>query len=275
MKKNRTNKKRMIVILLVLITGAGAGAAVGAFFALTHDLPQIRELQTFKPSAVTRIYSVDNHLLAELFQEKRDPVPLDAIPDYLKQALVATEDRKFYNHGGVDVKGVMRALIKDIMAGKYVEGASTITQQLAKTLFLSPKKTITRKIREAFLAFQLERRYTKNEILAFYLNQIYLGSGAYGVSAAAKTFFGKELSELDLSECALIAAMPKAPSRFSPLVNPKLAIQRRNIVLRQMRLTDIISRDQYDAAVNAPLKLAEKKARSIQASYFVDYVKRL
>ncbi|MCD6271798.1 MAG: transglycosylase domain-containing protein, partial [Deltaproteobacteria bacterium] len=222
---------------------------IGVFLAITRDLPQIRALETYRPSAVTRIYSSDNILLAELFAEKRDPVPIEDIPAFLKEALVATEDRKFYNHIGIDLKGIMRAIIKDIMAGAFVEGASTITQQLTKTLFLTSRKTLMRKIKEALLALQLERRYTKSEILELYLNQVYFGSGAYGVESAARIFFGKSVKELNLAESALIAGMPKAPSVYSPLINPELAIKRRNIVLKQMLQTGIINKKAYKNAI--------------------------
>ena len=167
------------LVLLTLILGLLSGATAGALLALTRDLPQIRQLENFEPSAVTRVYSADHMLLAEWFVERRTPVPIDRIPANLKAALVAVEDRKFYAHSGIDIKGILRAVAKDIMAGEFVEGASTITQQLAKTLFLTREKKLSRKIREAILAIQLERRYTKDEILAFYLNQIYFGSGAY------------------------------------------------------------------------------------------------
>ncbi len=186
----RINKSK-VIILIVVFSGILCGIIAGVFFGLTRDLPQIRALEDFKPSAVTRIYSADKVLLAELFIEKRDPVPLKDIPHYLKTALIATEDRKFYKHTGVDIKGILRAIIKNICAGEYVEGASTITQQLAKTLFLTPKKTIIRKMKEAVLSFQLERRYTKDEILKLYLNQVYFGSGAYGVESAARLFLEK------------------------------------------------------------------------------------
>ena len=168
MLKIRLHKSKLSIFLL-LIAGVLCGTMAGAFFAFTHDLPQIRSLENFKPDAVTRIYSSDRVVLAELFIEKREPVSLAAIPRFLKDALVATEDRKFYKHSGVDLKGIARAIIKDIRAGEFVEGASTITQQLAKTLFLTPRKTLVRKIKEAILAFQLERRYTKDEILELYL----------------------------------------------------------------------------------------------------------
>ncbi len=246
----------------------------GVFLAITRDLPQIRSLETYRPSAVTRIYSSDNILLAELFAEKRDPVPVEDIPAFLKEALVATEDRSFYNHIGIDLKGIMRAIIKDIMAGEFVEGASTITQQLTKTLFLTPRKTLIRKIKEVLLALQLERRYTKNEILELYLNQIYFGSGAYGVESAARIFFGKSVKELNLAESALVAGMPKAPSRYSPLINQELAIKRRNIVLKQMLQTGIINKNAYQNAIKEALHPAAPNAKSVKAPYFIEYIKK-
>jgi penicillin-binding protein 1A len=269
----RLNKNK-IIIFCVLILGVICGGIAGAFLAFTHDLPQIRSLENFRPDAVTRIYSSDKVVLAELFIEKREPVPLKAIPRFLKAALVATEDRKFYKHSGVDLKGIARAIIKDIKAGEFVEGASTITQQLSKTLFLTPRKTLVRKIKEAILAFQLERRYTKDEILELYLNQVYFGSGAYGVQSAAKIFFGKSAKDLNLAECALVASMPKSPSRYSPLVNPDLAIKRRNIVLRQMRDTDIISEPAYQQALKEELYTKGRKFMQSKAPYFVEYVKK-
>ncbi|MEE4263143.1 MAG: PBP1A family penicillin-binding protein [Desulfobacteraceae bacterium] len=267
----RFNKKTL-TILIVLLAGLATGVIIGGFFAFTHDLPQIRSLESFRPHTVTRIFSVNKVLLDEIYLEKRDPVPLKQIPHYLRAALVATEDRKFYNHSGVDVKGIARAIVKDIKAGKFVEGASTITQQLAKTLFLTSRKSIVRKIKEAILAFQLERRYTKDEILELYLNQVYFGSGAYGVASAAGIFFGKSVQDLSLAESALIAGMPKSPSRYSPLVNKELALKRRNIVLKQMRDTDIITADEYDRAVKEEINPHERQ-KSIRAPYFVEYVK--
>ena len=264
--------KKTVTVIGVLLTGLITGVLVGAFFALTHDLPQIRSLENFRPPTVTRIFSVRKVLLDELYLEKRDPVPLKQIPPYLKAALVATEDRKFYKHSGVDIKGIARAIIKDIKARKFVEGASTITQQLAKTLFLTPRKTIVRKIKEAILAFQLERRYTKEEILELYLNQVYFGSGAYGVASAASIFFGKTVQDLNLAECALIAGMPKSPSRYSPLVNKDLALKRRNTVLKQMRETNIIASDEYNRAINEDIHILNRR-KSTRAPYFIQYVK--
>jgi len=271
--KSLLNKKTATVFI-VLLAGISAGVLVGAFFALTHDLPQIRNLETFRPQAVTRVYAADKQLLAELYLEKRDPVPLQKMPRYLTTALIATEDRKFYQHSGVDIKGIARAIIKDILAGGFVEGASTISQQLAKTLFLTPRKTIVRKIKEAILAFQLERRYTKDEILELYLNQVYFGSGAYGVQSAAEIFFGKPVQDLTLAECALVAGMPKSPSRYSPLVNIDLARERRNMVLKQMLTMEIITVDEYNQALNAEIQLEDRGRSLKRAPYFVEYVQK-
>jgi len=271
--KSLLNKKT-ITVSIVLLAGITAGVLVGGFFALTHDLPQIRNLETFWPQAVTRVYAADKQLLAELYLEKRDPVPLQKMPRYLTTALIATEDRKFYQHSGVDIKGIARAIIKDILAGGFVEGASTISQQLAKTLFLTPRKTIVRKIKEAILAFQLERRYTKDEILELYLNQVYFGSGAYGVQSAAEIFFGKPVQDLTLAECALVAGMPKSPSRYSPLVNIDLARERRNMVLKQMLTMDIITVDEYNQAQNAEIQIEDRSKSLKRAPYFVEYVQK-
>lgn len=267
-------KIHKVTLFLIIIAGSFAGVTGGAFFALFHDLPQIRELEAYKPSATTRVYSADKILLAELFIEKRDPVAFDEIPEALKKALITTEDRSFYRHSGVDLKGIIRAIVKDIMARRFVEGASTITQQLSKTLFLDNKKTIPRKLKEALLALQLERRYTKDEILSLYLNQVYFGSGAYGIKSAAHIFFGKSVHELTLAECALIAGMPKSPSRYSPLVSQEKAIQRRNVVLHQMMTTDIITEEVYKNAIKEPLVLAAH-TDAVKAPYFVAYVREI
>lgn len=258
---------------LILAGAAIFGIMGGCVLALTHDLPQIRSLESYKPSAVTRIYSADNELLAELFAEKREPVPFSMIPDLLKQAIIATEDRHFYHHTGIDIKGIARAVFKDISAGKFIQGASTLTQQLAKTLFLTPHKSLIRKLREAILAIQLERRYTKNEILGMYLNQVYFGSGAYGIESAAGLYFGKSVKDLCLSECALLAGLPKAPSRYSPLVNHTLAKKRRDVVLKQMLDTGVITNDDFEHAKRHPVPSKRHGHQAVKAPYFTEYVK--
>jgi penicillin-binding protein 1A len=265
--------KKNVGILLLFIFGIMLGSVAGFFIALTKDLPQIRNLESFKPSSITRIYSADEVLLAEFFLEKREPVPIKIIPDNLKKALIVTEDRSFYQHSGIDLKGILRAIYRDIKAGKFIEGASTITQQLSKTLFLEPRKTLLRKAKEAFLSFQIERRYTKDEILEFYLNQVYFGSGAYGVASAARIFFGKPVSDLDLPECALLAGLPKSPSRYSPLIDKDLAFKRRNIVLKQMMDTGLITQPVFNIAKEAPLNLAKQNETGVKAPYFIEFIK--
>lgn len=265
--------KHLLPIIFITFTGIVFGITIGFFFAFVHDLPEIRSLESFQPSSVTRIYSSDNILLSELYVEKRDPVPINKIPDVLIKALVATEDRNFFNHSGIYLKGIVRAIIKDIRAGSFVEGASTITQQLSKTLFLTSKKTITRKIQEAFLSFQLEKRYTKHEILELYLNQVYFGSGAYGVKFAAKKYFNKNVENLNLTECALLVALLKAPSKYSPYANLQLATSRRNIVLKQMLKEGIIEAKTYETAIAEDIHLPENGTISGKAGYFVDYIK--
>jgi penicillin-binding protein 1A len=208
MRIRRSWRKRTVILAaLILLAGIVCGSAIGAFLTLTHDLPRIQELEDFRPSSVTTVLSAEGKVLGEFFVEKRVPVDLEEIPPYLRQAVVATEDRRFYEHAGLDWRGISRAILKDIRAGRFKEGGSTITQQLAKVLFLNPEKTIQRKLKEAILALQIEKRYRKDEILSLYLNQIYLGSGAYGVEAAANRYFDKHVWELDLAECALIAGL--------------------------------------------------------------------
>jgi len=260
-------------IILAIIFSIIIGSGIGFFIALNRDMPEIRELETFRPPSITRIYSQDNVLLDKWFIENREIVSIKEIPEYIIKAIITTEDRQFYNHYGISFKGILRAIVKDIIAGKFVEGASTITQQLAKTLFLTSKKTIIRKIKEAFLALQIERRYTKKEILELYLNQVYFGSGAYGVKSAAKKFFNKNLDELTLSQCALIAGMPKAPSYYSPLVNPKISIKRRNLVLKQMFKTGIINKEDYQKSINEKLELGGKENNNTNVSYYVSYIR--
>jgi penicillin-binding protein 1A len=258
------------LIWLTAVTGLLCGVTAGTLLALTRDLPQIQSLESYKPSAITRIFSADQVLLKELYVEKRDPVALSQVPDDLKTALLTTEDRRFYEHSGLAVKGILRALVQNVRKGRFAQGASTLTQQLAKTLFLTPRKTLSRKFREAILSLQLERRYTKDEILSLYLNQIYFGSGAYGVASAARVYFGKPVRDLTLAQCALIAGLPKGPSRYSPLVNPELALKRRDIVLHQMFATGAIDNREYLAALEEKLPETQSKTEKSKAPYFID-----
>jgi penicillin-binding protein 1A len=258
--------------VLAALAGLFAGITGGSVIALFHDIPQLNALKQYRPPAQTRIYSSDNRLLARIFLHRRDPVPLEQIPSHLVQALLATEDRTFFSHSGLDIRGIVRALIRDILAGHFKEGASTLTQQLAKTLFLSPEKSVLRKLQEAVITVQIERRYTKEEILELYLNQIYLGSGAYGVEAAAWTYFGTPARDLTLSQSALIAGLPKAPSRYSPLNNPDLARKRRDTVLRQMHQAGFIPADVMEAALAEALPTHPGDPQARLAPWFVSHI---
>jgi len=250
-----------------------SGSIIGGLIVLKLDMPEIRQLDQMRPPSTTGIYTRNDTLLDEWFIEKREQLIYSEVPQRLIQAILTTEDRSFYSHNGVCIRGVIRAIVKDIIAGKYVEGASTITQQLAKTLFLTNEKRISRKIKEAILAFQLESRYTKNEILTRYLNQVYFGSGAYCIKSAAKIYFGKKINELTIAECALIAGLPKAPSWYSPLINIKKATRRRNIVLKQMYDTGIISQTEYLHAHDSPIYLKKQKQSRNRPVFFLDTVR--
>lgn len=266
-------QRNKILFAIIILIGLLSGASAGGYVVLTRDLPQLNALESYRPSAVTRIYSQDRLPIAEFFLEKRDPVPISEIPAQLIAALLTVEDRAFYQHSGLALRGIARAVVRNLLSGRFSEGASTLTQQLAKTLFLTPRKTIVRKMREAILAIQLERRYTKREILELYLNQIYLGSGAYGVSAAARIYFGKSLSQLTLAENALLAGLPQSPSRYSPLVNLELSRKRRNMVLAEMKSTGIIDGTSYARAVDEEITLTSGISAPRSAPYFVDYIK--
>ena len=255
--------------------GILSGGLAGVFLGLVYDLPEINQLKLFKPSSVTTVFSSDNQVITQFYLEKRFPVSIEKIPKILIDALVVTEDRNFFQHAGVNLKAILRAMIQDIKAGEFKQGASTLTQQLAKTLFLSPEKSIIRKIREAILSIQIERRYTKNEILELYFNLIYLGSGAYGVEAAAQTYFNTSVTDLTISQAALLAGLPKAPSIYSPLNNLGLATKRRRIILAQMRQADIISPREQLLANKEPILVKPKIAPLSHALFFVAYLKNI
>ncbi|MBW2061627.1 MAG: PBP1A family penicillin-binding protein [Deltaproteobacteria bacterium] len=268
-------KRALWILILLILAGLLIGFSVGIILSVTRDLPQIQALEEFQPSAATRVYSADGQLLAQFFIHRRLPVSGDSIPHDLKKAVISVEDRRFYRHAGLDVIRNFGALIKDIQARGLVQGASTITQQLARNLFLTPEKTITRKLKEIFLALQIERRYTKDEILELYLNQIPFGTGAYGVEAAAEIYFGKKASDLTLPECALLAGLPRSPARYSPFNHPQKALARRRVVLRVMLRDGHLNREQFETAVKAPLKLVPRAAAQNIAPYFSEHIRRL
>jgi len=273
--KGKKRKKALWILILLITAGVLTGFSLGIVLSVTKDLPQIQALEGFQPSAATRVLSADGRLLAQFFIHKRLPVSREDIPDDLIKAIISIEDRRFYRHAGLDVKRNFGALIKDIQVRRLAQGASTITQQLARNLFLTPKKTVIRKLKEIFLALQIERRYTKEEILELYLNQIPFGSGAYGAGAAAEIYFGKKVSELTLPECALLAGLPRSPARYSPFNHPQKALSRRGVVLRVMLRDGNLTRKRYEAAMKAPLELVPRGTAQNLAPYFSEYIRRL
>lgn len=237
------------------------------------ELPPIHTLDTYIPATVTRIYDVRGELVSELFVERRSLVPLTEMPLALRQATLAIEDDRFYQHAGIDIKGITRAFLANLKAGRVRQGGSTITQQLAKNVFLTQEHTLTRKVKELMLTLQMERQFSKDEILQLYLNQIYFGHGSYGVAAAAKTYFGKTVSELTLEECALLAGLPKGPQYYSPLRRPDRALNRRNIVLNRMAELGFITPGEARTAKSLPLRLTQGPHTSSLASYAVEMVR--
>ena len=223
-------------------------------------------------SQATRLYDVNGALITQLAVENRTLVDLSHIPENLKKAMIALEDQNFYSHWGIDVKGVIRATFVNLRTGKVIQGGSTITQQLAKNVFLTSERTMSRKVKEAMLAVQIERRYTKDEILGMYFNQIYFGNGAYGAEAAARTYFGKHVEELSLSECAVLAGIPRSPNLNNPINNPARAKLRRDTALQSMLELGYISKDQYDDTLKQPITVFE--ADPVVAAYFVEEVRQ-
>lgn len=263
----------LIKISIIVITAALIGSFGGFIYWTLSDLPEIKNLESFRPIESSIVYSSDGKVLAEFYVERRKFVPHYQIPDKVKKAFISIEDQRFYNHPGVDIKGILRALYRNIRAQGIEEGGSTITQQLTKMLFLKPEKSLIRKIKEAVLAIQIEKRYTKDEILGMYLNQAYFGTRAYGIHAAAETYFGKTLNELTTPEIALIAGLQKAPSINSPFKNPDRAKARRNIVLRKMYENRFITKDEYQMSLDAPLPV-KPFYRKFEAPYFVEHLRQ-
>ena len=243
-------------------------------FTLLPDLPSVDSLKDVPLKVPLRVYTSNGQLMAEFGEERREPVHIEKVPDKLIKAILAAEDDRFYSHPGVDFMGVMRAALANVRSGSHEQGASTITMQVARNFFLTPEKTYTRKIREAMLAFRLERALTKDQILELYINKIFLGHRAYGFAAAAKVYYGKSLDELTVSEMAILAGLPKAPSRDNPLTNPERAKKRRDYVLRRMQGSGYISKEEMQLALAAPISASKHAVPvDIEAPYVAEMVR--
>jgi len=266
--------RRVLLWILPPLVAMGMGAAGGVFAAYVQDLPTLDALEQYSPSLVTTLYSDEDEPFAAFFEQRRILVSLDRIPRYLIEALLATEDTRFYSHRGIDPRGIARAFLTNLRTLRLAEGGSTITQQLAKVLFLTPEKSLARKMKEILLAFQIEREYPKDKILEMYFNQIYFGHGAYGVEAAAQTYFGKSVDELNLAEAAMLAGLPRAPNTYSPIVDKERARRRRGVVLQRMVEEGFITTEQAEAAAAIPFDERAFAAVRSQAPYFVEYVRQ-
>jgi penicillin-binding protein 1A len=261
----------IIMILITVLTVFG----VVSYFYFTHGLPSIETLRNYKPSTVTRIFSEEGEVIGEFFYEKREVVSLDRIPNHLIQAFIAGEDARFFQHKGLDYLAIFRAFIRNMFSGEIVQGGSTITQQVVKSLLLSPEKSFARKIREAILAYRIERYLTKDEILFLYLNQIYLGHGAYGVVAAAESYFAKPIEDLNLAESAVLAGLPQAPSKYSPYQHPQQAKKRQVYILNRMVEEGFVSASEASNAAQTAYTIRSNEKPSLEkASHFVEYVRR-
>lgn len=276
-KKTENNFLKITAVLIII-----ALIFVAAYLIyLSQSLPSLSELENPKLEEASKIYSSDGELIDKFFLKNRTKVTLDNIPKDMIQALIATEDRKFYDHWGVDVDRIFKAFFKNILSGSLTkEGASTITQQLARNLYkdIGNEISLNRKLREAMTAVQIERTYTKEEILAYYLNTVYFGKGAYGVEAAAQTYFEKNAKDMTLDECALLVGVLKSPSNYDPVDNPEAALKRRNLVLNEMYESEYITKENLNIAISDPIKLTLRKdyaSFNSPAPQFTEYVRQL
>jgi penicillin-binding protein 1A len=267
---SRFIKVGLIVLLLPTLLGVTLAYSLVNYL----EIPDVKQLSTHGPRSATRLYADDNTLFAELFVEKRIPIPLKDMPAHLRNAFIAIEDIRFYQHSGYDIRGIARAFYRNMVRKGLTEGASTITQQLARNLFLTPIKSMKRKIEELLLAINIERNYSKDEILNMYLNLIYLGEGAYGVEAASFTYFDKRAKDLTIAEAAMLAGLTKSPSRSSPYKNRTKTLERRNIVLKKMHEAGFIKKDQYKSAVAEQIVLAPFKLHANKSGFFIEHTKQ-
>jgi 1A family penicillin-binding protein len=264
---------KLFLALVVIVIFGSAGAVFGVVQWLGRDLPTPDQLTAIQAPVKTVVYDARGRVLHEFFKENRSAVPLRQIPRTLINATLSTEDRNFYQHWGVDLWGIGRAAIQDVLQMRRAQGGSTITQQLARNLFLTHERSLSRKLKEMVLAIQIEKTYSKDQILEMYFNQIYFGEGAYGVEAAAKTYFGKPVQELTLPESALLSGLPANPTLYSPRRRPQAARARRAKVLRNMLATHAITQVEFDRALGSPLGVTPVRYSNDRAPYFIEMVR--
>jgi len=266
---------RTLFLSLLVVTLSGILAVVGAYFYVARTLPKVDSLADYRPPIISRAYSAEGEVIAEYYKERRIVVPVSRMPKQLIQSFVSAEDAHFFSHAGIDFISILRAAIKNVQAGRIAQGGSTITQQVAKSLLLTPEKKFSRKFKEAILAWRMEQRLSKEEILFLYLNQIFLGHGAYGVQAAAENYFDKNVEELTLAECSMLAGLPQAPSRYSPYRHYARAKERQKYVLGRLVEDGFITTMERDAALAEELTIHPRVNTHIaDAAYFTEQVRR-
>ncbi|HEX8811691.1 MAG TPA: transglycosylase domain-containing protein, partial [Terracidiphilus sp.] len=272
------NKRRKIAgrpaLALLLVVAAIAGTLAGLTLVYSADLPQIHDLERYRPSTTTELYDRKERVVGAFALEHRVVVNYDDFSPILRQAVISIEDKTFESHGGINIFRIGGALWHDLRSKGRAQGASTLTMQLARNLFLSSERTAGRKIQEAYLAIQIERTFTKEQIFTLYGNQIYLGSGQYGFEAASEYYFSKHVKDLTLTEAALLAGLPKGPVAYSPILNPDKALKRRNLVLSEMEADGVITHAQADAAEQAPMGLNIAQPDGAVAPWFQEEVRR-
>ncbi len=276
---NAPTSLRILLYPLLMIAGAIAIViAVGMIMVVLAypNLPSLEVLTDYRPKIPLRIYSADGHLIGEFGEERRAVVNIQEVPDIMKQAILSAEDDRFYHHNGIDYVGVIRAAVTNVIGGGKRQGASTITQQVARNFFLTGEKTYTRKLYEALLSFKIENNLSKDQILELYINQIFLGQRAYGFAAAAQIYFGKPLKDISIAEAAMLAGLPKAPSAYNPIVNPKRAKLRQQYVLRRMHELGHITDAQHEAALKEPLVLRRELGDyAVHAEYVAEMARQM
>ena len=251
---------------------------IGILWVYSNKLPDYKFLKMYKPAVSSKLYSGGGELVSDFSSEKRIFVPHDSIPKIVINSFLSAEDKNFFYHPGVDAKGIVRATINNvsnIIYSKRLEGASTITQQVAKNFLLTNEVSINRKIKEAILAFRIERALSKERILELYLNQIYLGEGSYGIASASLEYFDKPISKLNYAEASLLASLPKAPSKYNPFKNADLAKHRRNLVIKNLLENSYINEEKYSELINSEIKLRKRKKKYLEdARYYVEDVRK-
>ncbi|HEY1400553.1 MAG TPA: PBP1A family penicillin-binding protein [Terriglobales bacterium] len=264
----------LVLFGLLVLLSAAVGATSGLLLVYSTDLPQVEELERYRPSSVTELYDGQGRVIGTFALQRRVIASYDDYPEVLRNALVSIEDKDFYRHSGINIWRIVGAAYRDIESGGKVQGASTLTMQLARNLFLSPDRSFYRKVQEALLAIQIERRFTKPQIFTLYANQIFLGHGAYGFEAASEYYFSKPARQLKLEEAALLAGLPKAPQYYSPITHPERAVKRRNLVLNAMLEDGKITATQAADAKSKPIPLNLQKDPNSLAPHYVEEIRR-